>query len=52
VFDQATSSFVRQFGSKGEGPGQLQNPNGVAVGAEHVFVTDGSNHRVCVSSAP
>jgi hypothetical protein len=49
VFDEATHSYVGQFGTRGEGPGQLQNPNNIAVDDAVVYVTDGSNHRVCVS---
>lgn len=48
VFDEATHAYVGQFGARGDGPGQLQNPNNIAVDDSLVYVTDGSNHRICV----
>jgi tripartite motif-containing protein 71 len=42
----ANGSFVRVIGSKGSGNGELQYPTGVAVVADHLFVTNKSH---CVS---
>jgi hypothetical protein len=41
----ADGSFVRSFGSRGGGQGQLSSPEGVAG---NVIVTDRGNHRVQV----
>ena len=35
------------IGSKGSGEGQLLRPSGLAVDAEHLYVADSGNHRVC-----
>jgi DNA-binding beta-propeller fold protein YncE len=42
--------FVRQFGSKGSGDGQLQYPRALGLDDRqgHVYVSDHLNHRVCV----
>src|SRR6185369_3063400 len=43
----ADGTFVRSFGSQGNGPGQFTDPNGVAVDSRgHVFVADTGNHRL------
>ena len=44
---------IRTWGTQGSGPGQFQDPRGVAVGPEgaaslKVYVADGGNHRVQV----
>jgi DNA-binding beta-propeller fold protein YncE len=42
-----TGGFVRSFGDQGSGPGQLDDPKGVAVdGAGYVYVADTANSRV------
>jgi DNA-binding beta-propeller fold protein YncE len=38
--------FVQQWGGAGSGPGQMNNPEGIAVGGGHVFVADSWNHRI------
>lgn len=48
VFDKATGIVVRQFGSAGNGHGQLQSPDAVSVDGSLLYVTDNSNHRVQV----
>lgn len=48
VFDKNSGVYLRQFGSRGEGNGQLQYPNGVAVDGAHLYVTEKGNHRVQV----
>ena len=40
--------FVRYFGSGGEGPGEIGNLRGFAVGAGHVTVLDGGNGKLIV----
>ena len=40
--------FRRVFGTSGEGPGQFDDPTGVAVTAERVFVADSRNGRIQV----
>jgi DNA-binding beta-propeller fold protein YncE len=46
VFDKATGAYVRHIGTRGEGNGQLQYPNSVAVDGPYVYVTEKGNHRV------
>jgi DNA-binding beta-propeller fold protein YncE len=42
-----TGAFVRSFGDHGSGPGQLDDPRGIAVdGAGYVYVADSANSRV------
>jgi DNA-binding beta-propeller fold protein YncE len=42
-----TGGFLRSFGDHGSGPGQLDDPKGVAVdGAGYVYVADSANNRV------
>lgn len=38
--------FVKAWGEKGDGPGQFDDPTGVAVAGREVFVADFYNHRV------
>ena len=43
----AEGTYLAEFGSRGDGPGQFNEPNGVAVDLRgHVFVTDTLHHRV------
>jgi len=40
---------IRTWGTQGTGPGQFQDPRGIAVGPDgRIYVADGSNHRVQV----
>lgn len=48
VFDKTSGLYMRQFGTRGEGNGQLQYPNGVAVDGLYLYVTEKGNHRVQV----
>ena len=48
VFGLADGGFVRQWGRKGEGEGQFNQPNRVVVKGEEVIVVDSGNHRVQV----
>ena len=41
-------SFVRQWGTRGSGAGQLNYPCGVVVNGDEVIVTEIVNHRVQV----
>jgi DNA-binding beta-propeller fold protein YncE len=46
VFD-SNGQFITQWGSQGAGPGQFQEPWGVAVDEEgNVYVADSWNHRL------
>ena len=40
--------FVRAFGRKGRGPGELSFPSGVAVAGDRVYVADKLNRRIQV----
>jgi hypothetical protein len=42
--------FVRKWGIEGQGDGEFKHPFGVAVDAEHVYITDTGNHTVQVFS--
>ena len=46
--DGGGGSFVSKFGKKGDQPGQLVNPYGIAIDRDHdrILVTDYDNHRV------
>ena len=44
VFD-ASGNFVREFGSMGEGPGEFNNPSGVAVFRDGTIVVEDLRHR-------
>jgi sugar lactone lactonase YvrE len=39
---------VTSFGTFGTGEGQLNDPTGLAVGADHVYVADTANRRIVV----
>jgi 3-phytase len=52
VFDADSGERIRTFGSEGDGPGQFNRPNGVAVHGDHLFVVERDNHRVQVLSLP
>ena len=40
--------YLRHFGQKGQGEGQLSNPEGICVSGDYVYVTEWGNHRVSV----
>ncbi|MCP5150622.1 MAG: carboxypeptidase regulatory-like domain-containing protein [Chromatiales bacterium] len=42
----ASGQQVASWGGTGSGNGQFRGPERIAVGADHVFVTDNANHRV------
>jgi hypothetical protein len=48
VFEKYGGSYVRQFGSRGEGNGALQYPNSIAIDGPYAYVTEKGNHRVQV----
>jgi 3-phytase len=52
VFDADTGQQLRTFGGEGDGPGQFDRPNGVAVHGDHLFVVERDNHRVQVFGLP
>lgn len=52
VYDGATGRELRTVGGRGEGPGQFDRPNGIAVFGNHLFVVERDNHRVQVLSLP
>ena len=47
---RADVSFLRTFGSQGDGPAQFKGPRGVAVDATtgHIIVADRGNKRIQV----
>ena len=48
AWEKVRGKFVREWGEKGDGPGQLCCPAGVAIQGEEVFVCDAGNDRICV----
>ena len=40
--------FVQAWGSRGSGPGEFENPIGIALSKDRVFVSDSGNHRIQV----
>ncbi|MFD0739318.1 phytase [Lysobacter koreensis] len=52
VFDADSGERLRTFGGEGNGPGQFNRPNGVAVHGDQLFVVERDNHRVQVFSLP
>jgi DNA-binding beta-propeller fold protein YncE len=41
-------TFVRAFGTRGSGDGQLLSPSGVALAGGKLYVADRVNHRISV----
>lgn len=52
VYDGGSGERLRDVGGKGSGPGRFNRPNGVAVFADLVFVTERDARRVQVLSLP
>lgn len=52
VFDADTGALLRTVGAKGDGPGQFNRPNGLAVAGDLLFVVERDNHRVQVLRLP
>jgi 3-phytase len=52
VFDADSGARLREFGSRGDGPGEFNRPNGLAVHGDHLFVVERDNHRVQVLELP
>ncbi len=52
IYDGDTGQTLRRFGSKGDGPGQFNRPNGIAVQDRLLFVVERDNHRVQVLQLP
>ena len=42
--------YIMSFGSKGSAPGQLRQPNGLAVFESLIFISEGYNNHVSVFS--
>ena len=41
-------TFLRTFGRRGSGPGELSKPWGICVDHDFVYVVENGNHRVSV----
>ena len=52
VFDADSGERLHTVGREGDGPGQFNRPNGVAVQGDHLFVVERDNRRVQVLSLP
>ena len=50
VYDPSNMEFLRTFGERGSGDGELLYPVGVALSDEDVFVSELGNHRISVFS--
>ena len=45
----STGKFLRMFGSRGEGHGELKYPIGIALDVQDkVYVSESNNHRISV----
>ncbi len=40
--------FVQAWGQRGQGPGQFENPIGIAFSQNEIFVSDSGNNRIQV----
>ena len=52
VYDGNTGALLRTFGGTGDGAGQFNRPNGIAIFADLVFVVERDNQRVQVLQLP
>jgi 3-phytase len=52
VYDGDTGRELRRFGERGDGPGQFNRPNGIAVRGDLLFVVERDNHRVQLLRLP
>jgi 3-phytase len=52
VFDAATGEMINKFGTTGNGLGELNRPNGIAVTDNLAIVVERDNHRIQVFSLP
>lgn len=52
VYDGDSGQTLRNFGAKGEQPGQFNRPNGIAVHGDLLFVVERDNHRVQLLRLP
>jgi len=47
LLETSEGKFLRKFGGRGSGPGQLINPYDVIIGENKVYVCDSGNDRIC-----
>jgi 3-phytase len=52
VFDADSGERLREFGARGDAPGQFNRPNGVAVHGDMLFVVERDNRRVQALTLP
>jgi 3-phytase len=52
VYDGDTGAFLFAVGGQGDGPGQFNRPNGIAVHGDLVFVVERDNQRVQLLRLP
>ncbi|MFT3754572.1 MAG: phytase [Pseudoxanthomonas sp.] len=52
VFDASSGQRLRTVGGHGNGPGQFNRPNGIAIHGDLAFVVERDNHRVQVLRLP
>ncbi|KGQ17797.1 Phytase [Lysobacter dokdonensis DS-58] len=52
VYDAQDGTLLKTFGGEGNGQGQFDRPNGIAVHGDFVFVVERDNHRVQVLKLP
>ncbi len=52
VYDAATGKKMTSFGQGGNGPGELDRPNGIAVVDSVAFVVERDNHRIQLFALP
>lgn len=50
VFNPLTGTLIKEFGAKGLGDGQLNDPLGMAIDGDNLYVADTKNNRIQIFS--
>jgi 3-phytase len=52
IFDASDGSYIKTFGSEGEGPGELLRPNGIGLIDDLMLIVERDNQRIQVVRLP